>query len=149
VSLKEPVIARAVARGARVVGDIELFARAAAAPVIAITGSNGKSTVTSLVGAMAREDGREVRLGGNLGTPALELLGDHEPDCYVLELSSFQLETEYSLNARAATVLNVSPDHMDRYGTVDEYAGAKRRIFRGDGVMVLNSDDGIVEGHKK
>jgi UDP-N-acetylmuramoylalanine--D-glutamate ligase len=144
VSLKEPVIARAMARGARALGDIELFARAAAAPVIAITGSNGKSTVTSMVGAMAREDGREVRVGGNLGTPALELLGDHEPDCYVLELSSFQLETVHSLNARAATVLNVSPDHMDRYDTVDAYAGAKQRIFRGDGVMVLNSDDPVV-----
>jgi len=144
VSVKEPLVARAQARGIPVIGDIELFARAAAAPVIAITGSNGKSTVTSLVGAMAREAGRDVRVGGNLGTPALDLLRDVEPDCYVLELSSFQLETTHSLNPAAATVLNVSPDHMDRYGELADYAQAKERILRGDGVMVLNADDPAV-----
>jgi UDP-N-acetylmuramoylalanine--D-glutamate ligase len=144
VSVKEPLVARALARGVPVIGDIELFARAATAPVIAITGSNGKSTVTSLVGAMAREAGRDVRVGGNLGTPALDLLRDVEPDCYVLELSSFQLETTYSLNPAVATVLNVSPDHMDRYGELADYAQAKGRILRGDGVMVLNADDPVV-----
>jgi len=144
VSVKEPLVARALTRGIPVIGDIELFARAAEAPVIAITGSNGKSTVTSLVGAMAREAGRDVRVGGNLGTPALDLLRDVEPDCYVLELSSFQLETTYSLNPAVATVLNVSPDHMDRYGELADYAQAKERILRGDGVMVLNADDPAV-----
>lgn len=144
VSLKEPMLARAIERGVPCIGDIELFAQAVTAPVIAITGSNGKSTVTSLVGAMAREDGRDVRVGGNLGTPALDLLGDYEPDCYVLELSSFQLETTYSLDAVAATVLNISSDHLDRYVDINEYAAAKRRIFNGTGVLVLNADDPAV-----
>ncbi len=144
VSVKHPLIERAQARGVPVIGDIELFARAATAPVIAITGSNGKSTVTSLVGAMAREAGRDVRIGGNLGTPALDLLRDNEPDCYVLELSSFQLETTYSLNAAAAAVLNVSADHLDRYADVAAYAEAKRRVLHGDGVMVLNADEPVV-----
>lgn len=141
VSLREPLIAQAVARGTEVVGDIEIFARHAKAPVVAVTGSNGKSTVTTLVGEMAKHAGRDVRVGGNLGTPALELLGATEPDLYVLELSSFQLETTFSLDAVAATVLNLSVDHMDRYQNMDEYAAAKQRIFRGDGVMVLNADD--------
>ncbi|MDX1252107.1 MAG: UDP-N-acetylmuramoyl-L-alanine--D-glutamate ligase [Gammaproteobacteria bacterium] len=144
VSLREPLIAQAVARGVEVVGDIELFARHARAPVVAVTGSNGKSTVTTLVGEMARQAGRDVRVGGNLGTPALDLLDVTEPDLYVLELSSFQLETTFSLNAVAATVLNLSVDHMDRYQSMDEYASAKQRIFRGDGVMVLNADDPLV-----
>ncbi len=144
VSLKEPAIARAIARGARAVGDIELFAAAATAPVVAITGSNGKSTVTSLVGAMCREAGMDAAVGGNLGTPALDLLRTPEPELYVLELSSFQLETTWSLDARAAAVLNISPDHMDRYDTLAGYAGAKARVFSGGGVMVLNADDPLV-----
>ena len=141
ISLNEPVIAKAIERGAPVAGDIELFAKATTAPVIAITGSNGKSTVTSLVGLMAREDRKEVRVGGNLGVPALDLIQEQEPDLYVLELSSFQLESTRSLNASVAAVLNVSPDHMDRYNSIDEYVSAKHRVFNGDGVMVLNADD--------
>ena len=144
VSLREPVIARAVGAGARPVGDIELFALEAAAPVIAVTGANGKSTVTALTGAMCRAAGLRTAVGGNIGVPALELLAPSAPDVYVLELSSFQLETTWSLNARAAAVLNVTPDHMDRYHDVTEYARAKERIFRGDGVMVLNADDPVV-----
>lgn len=144
VSLREPVIAQAIAHGARAIGDIELFAQAASAPVIAVTGVNGKSTVTALVGAMLAEAGLDVRVGGNIGMPALSLLEDNRPDVFVLELSSFQLETTHSLNARAATVLNISRDHMDRYRSVQEYAQAKARIFRGDGVMVLNADDSAV-----
>jgi len=144
VSLREPAVADAVARGVPVAGDIELFAREATAPVIAVTGSNGKSTVTSLVGEMARAAGRDVRVGGNLGTPALELLRQTEPDLYVLELSSFQLETTASLNAVAAVVLNVSADHLDRYAALEEYAAAKARVFRGSGVQVLNRDDARV-----
>ncbi|OGT21321.1 MAG: UDP-N-acetylmuramoylalanine--D-glutamate ligase [Gammaproteobacteria bacterium RBG_16_57_12] len=144
VSLKVPEIAEAIASGIPVLGDIELFARQADAPVVAVTGANGKSTVTTLVGEMARRCFKDVRVGGNLGTPALELLGGEAPDLYVLELSSFQLETLVSLNARVATVLNITPDHMDRYASVAEYAAAKQRIFAGDGVMVLNADDPLV-----
>jgi UDP-N-acetylmuramoylalanine--D-glutamate ligase len=144
VSLREPLIAQAIADGARAIGDIELFAQAASAPVIAVTGVNGKSTVTVLVGAMLREAGLDVRVGGNIGMPALSLLDEPQPKVFVLELSSFQLETTHSLNARAATVLNISRDHMDRYRSVQEYAQAKARIFRGDGVMVLNADDPAV-----
>ncbi|HEY0634540.1 MAG TPA: UDP-N-acetylmuramoyl-L-alanine--D-glutamate ligase [Gammaproteobacteria bacterium] len=145
VAPQEPVIAAARQAGVPVLGDIELFARHVNAPVVAITGSNGKSTVTTLVGEMAKAAGRKVRVGGNLGTPALDLLLDGEaPDLYVLELSSFQLEVTESLNARAATVLNISEDHLDRHGTVAAYAAIKQRVFRGDGVMVLNRDDPLV-----
>lgn len=144
VSPREPAVAAAIERGAEVIGDIELFARHADAPVVAITGANGKSTVTTLVGAMAARAGRNVRTGGNLGTPALDLLGGGSPDLYVLELSSFQLETVTSLDAKAAAVLNISPDHMDRYSTLEEYADAKRRIYRGTGVMIMNADDAMV-----
>ncbi len=147
VSLKEPLIARAIASGTPVYGDIELFARYVDAPVIAITGSNGKSTVTSLVGEMAKRCGFDPRVGGNFGTPALDLLmqptrfDDSAPKVYVLELSSFQLETTSNLRPRAAVVLNISPDHMDRYETVDEYAAAKQRIFAKAETIVINADD--------
>jgi len=144
ISLKEPAIAEAIQRGVETVGDVELFARAAKAPVVAITGSNGKSTVTSLVGEMCREAGFDTAVGGNIGVPVLDLLRMPEPEVYVLELSSFQLETASSLNARAATVLNITPDHMDRYAQLVDYAAAKARVFRGDGVMVLNADDPAV-----
>lgn len=146
VPRRQPAVAAALAAGVPVVGDIELFAHEATAPVVAITGSNGKSTVTTLMGDMARDQGRDVRVGANLGTPALDLLGDREPDLYVLELSSFQLETTDSLDAAVATVLNVSPDHMDRYDSVGDYAAAKARVFRGTGTMVLNRDDPWVVG---
>lgn len=141
VSRNEPVIAAAIARGVPVTGDIELFAQQALAPVIAVTGSNGKSTVVTLLGAMARHGGFDVRTGGNIGTPALDLLQDNEPDLYVLELSSFQLETVQSLRPRAAVVLNISADHMDRYAGVEEYAAAKQVIYRNTGVQVINRDD--------
>ncbi|MBI5462617.1 MAG: UDP-N-acetylmuramoyl-L-alanine--D-glutamate ligase [Gammaproteobacteria bacterium] len=147
VSLKHPLIGEARARGVEVIGDIELFARAAKAPVIAITGSNGKSTVTTLVGEMARAAGVNAKVGGNLGTPALDLLPANateavaEPDLYVLELSSFQLESTFTLAARAAVVLNISPDHMDRYSGLDDYAKAKQRIYRNAEMQVVNLDD--------
>jgi UDP-N-acetylmuramoylalanine--D-glutamate ligase len=144
VSIKEQEIARAIGRGAQAIGDIELFAQEATAPVIAVTGANGKSTVTALTGEMCRRAGMQTAVGGNIGVPALSLLTSPEPDVYVLELSSFQLESTYSLNARAATVLNITPDHMDRYRDIDEYAGAKARIFHGNGTMVLNADDPLV-----
>jgi UDP-N-acetylmuramoylalanine--D-glutamate ligase len=141
VSLAEPALAAAIARGAQPLGDVELFAREARAPVIAITGANGKSTVTSMVGAMCREAGFDTAVGGNIGVPVLDLLRDPEPDVYVLELSSFQLETTASLNARAASVLNITPDHMDRYRSLADYAAAKARIFHGDGMLLLNAED--------
>lgn len=144
VSIREPRVARAVAGGAQPIGDIELFARENTAPVLAITGANGKSTVTALVADMCRAGGLRTLMGGNIGIAALDLLQQPVPDVCVLELSSFQLETTWSLNARAATILNITPDHMDRYATLDDYTAAKARVFRGDGVMVLNADDPLV-----
>ncbi len=141
VSLEEPALRQARLCGVPVISEIELFARHARAPVVAITGSNGKSTVTTLVGEMVAEAGKRAGVGGNLGTPALDLLDDPEPDLYVLELSSFQLETTYSLRPAAAVVLNVSADHMDRHGDVETYAAIKARVYSGGGVMVVNRDD--------
>jgi UDP-N-acetylmuramoylalanine--D-glutamate ligase len=125
------------------VGDIELFARAAAAPVAAITGTNGKSTVTTLLARMAARAGRNIAVGGNLGVPALDLL-EQSPDLYVLELSSFQLELTDSLAPAAATVLNISPDHLDRYADVAAYAAAKARIFARCELALINLDDPLV-----
>nr|WP_255722358.1 UDP-N-acetylmuramoyl-L-alanine--D-glutamate ligase [Ectothiorhodospira lacustris] len=146
VSIREPAIRAAEAAGARVLGDIELFAGQVNAPVLAITGSNGKSTVTTLVGEMARAAGLQVAVGGNLGTPALDLPASRPaPDLYVLELSSFQLETTSGLRCEAAAVLNLSADHMDRYQGLDEYAQAKARIFRHARVAVTNREDPRVQ----
>jgi UDP-N-acetylmuramoylalanine--D-glutamate ligase len=109
--------------------------------VVAITGSNGKSTVTTLLNAMAQRAGVTVRTGGNIGTPALDLVGDTEPDLYVLELSSFQLETTQSLQPAAAVVLNISADHMDRYPGMEAYAAAKQAIYRHAALQIVNADD--------
>ena len=136
----EPAIAAAAAHGARVFGDIELFWREARAPIAAITGTNAKSTVTTLVGLMVREAGIPGGCGGNLGTPALELL-DPQARLYVLELSSFQLDTVLDFQADVAAVLNVAPDHLDRYLDMARYAASKQRIFRGARVAVCNRDD--------
>ena len=144
LALSEPALAAAAGAGVEILGDIELFARAARAPLVAITGSNGKSTVTELVGAMAVAAGRRAAVGGNLGTPALDLLGD-DVELYVLELSSFQLETTSALDAEVATVLNLSPDHLDRYADVAAYRRAKRRIYRGARQLVVNRDDPATE----
>jgi UDP-N-acetylmuramoylalanine--D-glutamate ligase len=141
VSLREPFLISAAARGIPIIGDIELFVREAQAPIAAVTGTNGKSTVTTLVGLMANAAGRRAIAGGNLGRPALDLLDDPVPELYVLELSSFQLDTTSSLHAAAAAVLNVTPDHMDRYQTIDEYAAAKARIFQNCDTAVVNMDD--------
>lgn len=141
VSREEPVIAAAIDRGVPVIGDIELFALAARAPVIAVTGSNGKSTVAALLNVMAQRDGKDVRIGGNFGTPALDLLAVSEPDLYVLELSSFQLESTSSLKPVAAVVLNISADHMDRYHDLAAYIAAKQRIYSQAEVQVVNRDD--------
>ncbi len=141
VSLKEPLIAAQIAKGKSVVGDIELFVREAKAPIVGITGSNGKSTVTTMVGEMAKAAGVRVKVGGNLGTPVLELLDDAETELYVLELSSFQLETTPSLAAFAAVNLNVTPDHMDRYDSFKDYQQAKLRIYQDCKHPVINVDD--------
>lgn len=142
ISRWDPAIQQAVAAGVEVVGDVELFARVATAPVVAITGSNGKSTVTTLVAEMATKGGMEVRAGGNLGTPVLDLLGEGEPDLYVVELSSFQLETTKSLAPEAAVVLNVSPDHMDRYATLDHYAEVKGLVYSRAAHRIYDHGDG-------
>jgi UDP-N-acetylmuramoylalanine--D-glutamate ligase len=188
VALATPELQAALEAGKEVVGDVELFARAirgSPAKVIAITGSNGKSTVTSLVGHLCAAVGLETVVAGNIGLPVLDALdnrelvpprsqdplaadedptlrypqggampalgrsgGGHvlgrEPDVWVLELSSFQLETTHSLHPDAATVLNISQDHMDRYAGLEDYAAAKARVFAGDGVQVLNRDDPLV-----
>jgi UDP-N-acetylmuramoylalanine--D-glutamate ligase len=143
ISLGEKAIASAIANGTKACGDIDLFACSVDAPIIAITGSNGKSTVTTLVGEMAKAAGKQTGVGGNLGTPALDLL-ELAAELFVLELSSFQLERTTQLNASVATVLNISADHMDRHTDLADYAEQKRRVFRGDGVMVINIDDPIV-----
>jgi UDP-N-acetylmuramoylalanine--D-glutamate ligase len=171
VPLRNAVVATAVARGIPVVGDIELFAqqlreRHASAStsslsptlsregrgserekqplILAITGANGKTTVTSMVEHLCRAAGRDAVAAGNISPAVLDVVLERnakQPEIWVLELSSFQLETTFSLNADAATVLNVSEDHLDRYAGMDEYAAAKARIFQGSGVQVLNRDD--------
>lgn len=146
MALREPVIAEQVKRGIPVFGDIELFARAVKAPVIAITGTNAKSTVTTLIGEMAKAAGYDVQIGGNLGIPALDLLAKNpNANLFVLELSSFQLETTQSLQPQVAAVLNITPDHMDRYDDMDEYKQAKHRIYEHCQLAVCNRDDSLTE----
>jgi UDP-N-acetylmuramoylalanine--D-glutamate ligase len=154
LSLDEPFFAQARAQGIDIVGDVELFARALlepgrAAPAAGITGTNGKSTVTTLVGRMVARAGRAARVGGNLGEPALDLLERdpallRSPPLYVLELSSFQLETTRSLRLAAATLLNLTPDHLDRHRSMSGYGAAKARIFEGAQTAVINLDDPLV-----
>ena len=141
ISLQEPAIVQAMKQGVCAIGDIELFARAAKAPIVGITGTNAKGTVTTLVGEMICAAGYKVLVGGNIGIPALELLNQPLPDFYVLELSSFQLERTYSLNTLAATILNLSPDHLDRHGTMQDYAAAKHRVYKNCKTLVYNRDD--------
>lgn len=143
VSLNEHAVIKAIANGSKIVSDIDLFACSVDAPIVAISGSNGKSTVTTMLGEMAKAAGIQVGVGGNLGTPALDLLAV-DAQLYVLELSSFQLERTSALNAAAGTVLNVSADHLDRHADLSEYAREKQRVFRGDGAMIINADDPVV-----
>jgi UDP-N-acetylmuramoylalanine--D-glutamate ligase len=149
VSLREPLLQAAMRRNIPIIGDIEMFSRSVNAPVVGITGTNGKSTVTTLVAHMATRAGKRVLAGGNLGKPALDLLSDPVPDLYVLELSSYQLETTQSLKLAAATVLNITPDHMDRYDDLGAYANAKARIFDHAEVAVINADDPLVRAMPK
>ena len=143
VPLNEPAVQAAIKKGIPVVGDVELFAqyRPKNAKVIGITGSNGKTTVTTLVGEICKEAGLSTIVAGNIGLPVLDTLQMETPDIYVLELSSFQLETTSSLHLNSATVLNVCEDHMDRYATIAEYAAAKARILVHAKLVVLNRDD--------
>ena len=140
VPLSTPTLQAAAARSVPIIGDVELFARVTDKPTIAITGSNGKSTVTTLVGQMLRKAGINAAVGGNLGVPVLDLLRA-DADWYVLELSSFQLETTHSLRLRAATVLNLSPDHLDRYPDLQAYGAAKARIYVHAALAIVNRDD--------
>ena len=140
LALSTPAIAAAITQGIAISGDIDVFAQYARAPIVAITGSNAKSTVTTLVGQMFAAAGFNAAIGGNLGTPALELLDD-AVDVYVMELSSFQLETTSHLKARVAVCLNISEDHMDRYVDVAAYIAAKQRVFAHAQAVVINRDD--------
>lgn len=140
LALSTPAIAAAIAEGVAISGDIDVFAQHARAPIVAITGSNAKSTVTTLVGQMFTAAGFNAAIGGNLGTPALELLDD-AVDVYVMELSSFQLETTAHLKAQVAVCLNISEDHMDRYADVAAYIAAKQRVFTNAETVVINRDD--------
>ncbi|QMV15334.1 UDP-N-acetylmuramoyl-L-alanine--D-glutamate ligase [Vibrio spartinae] len=140
IALSTPDIQQVIKTGTPVVGDIELFAWHIDKPVIAITGSNGKSTVTDLTGKMAAAAGLRVAVGGNIGIPALDLI-DESVDLYVLELSSFQLETTSHLKLKAAAFLNLSEDHMDRYRNIEGYRQAKLRIFTHAEAAIVNRDD--------
>ncbi len=150
VALNESAVQAAIAHGVPVIGDVELFAqyRPADAKVIAITGSNGKTTVTTLVGEICKEAGLKTIVAGNIGLPVLEALMMPAPDVYVLELSSFQLETTHHLNCDSATVLNISEDHMDRYADIGAYIAAKARILTHTKTAVLNRDDDVSLGLK-
>ncbi|WP_145483830.1 UDP-N-acetylmuramoyl-L-alanine--D-glutamate ligase [Yersinia rohdei] len=143
IALAHPALSEAADAGVEIVGDIELFCRENQAPLVAITGSNGKSTVTTLVGEMAKAAGWQVGVGGNIGIPALSLL-QQENQLVVLELSSFQLETTSSLRASAATILNVTEDHTDRYPFgLQQYRAAKLRVYENAKVCVVNADDAL------
>ena len=143
IALAHPALSEAADAGVEIIGDIELFCRENQAPVVAITGSNGKSTVTTLVGEMAKAAGWQVGVGGNIGIPALSLL-KQENQLVVLELSSFQLETTSSLRASAATILNVTEDHTDRYPLgLQQYRAAKLRVYENAKVCVVNADDAL------
>ncbi len=144
VPLSLPAIRAAIDSGVAISGDIELFLNQVQAPVIAVTGSNGKSTVVKLVTEMITASGKKALLGGNYGVSALELLEANIPDFYVLELSSFQLESLKNVNVAISTILNISEDHMDRYYDFHEYVNAKKKIFMGDGIKVINLDDPTV-----
>ena len=139
---KLPEIQAAIEKGIPVVSEIQILRRATDKPLVAITGSNAKSTVTTLFGLMAQEAGVKVAVGGNLGRPALDLTHD-DPDVYILELSSFQLETTTNLAAEVAVVLNMSEDHLDRHGDMSGYHTAKHRIFQAVKKVVYNRDDSL------
>ncbi len=148
ISLEQSAVAQAIQANIPVISDIQVFheelsKREKHVPIVAITGSNAKSTVTTLVGEMAKNAGVKVGVGGNIGVPALTLLDDKNMELAVLELSSFQLETVTDLNAQIATILNLSPDHLDRHGSIENYLAEKQRIFQGVKSVVINRDDDL------
>ena len=146
VALGETIVQEARARSIPIMGDIECFAREVQVPVIAITGTNGKSTVTTLVGEMARAAGLRVAVAGNIGTPVLSLLDDGKSyDLWVLELSSFQLDLTASLAPLAATILNITPDHLDRHHDVEAYGQAKQRVYHQASFLLYNRDDSLTK----
>jgi UDP-N-acetylmuramoylalanine--D-glutamate ligase len=147
ISEENLLLKKARKKKLEVISDIELFAREATSPFVAITGSNGKSTVTTLVFHMCRAAGRTVLAGGNLGEPALDLLAQDKPEIYVLELSSFQLQRTDSLPAEVAVLLNVSPDHLDWHTDEDEYRRAKYRVYREARAAVINRADERAREH--
>ena len=144
LSLKTPAVANAISKGIEVIGDIELFARLNTKPVVAVTGSNGKSTVVTLAYEVLKTAGYNVALGGNIGTPVLDLLTD-EFDVYVLELSSFQLDTTKSLKPISAAVLNISEDHLDRYDSYQAYIDSKLSIYNNTQCIVVNEEDTLTK----
>ena len=145
IDINQDVIREAVAANeCECIGDIELFARSTTKPIVAITGSNGKSTVTSLLAEMASSASVKAYAGGNLGPPALDLLNYDDAELFVLELSSFQLESTQSLQPDVSVVLNISPDHLDRHGDVDNYAQIKEHIYSNAKISVINRDDEYV-----
>lgn len=141
VDPRQPAIRAAVSRGVSLSGDIDIFSREAGAAIIAVTGSNAKSTVVTLLGEMARASGVDAALGGNIGIPALDLLHQSRHSLYILELSSFQLETVEHLGAEVASILNISSDHLDRYDDFQAYTNAKQRIYQGSSFAVINRHD--------
>ena len=149
IAPRHPAIRAAARAGVEILGDVEIFCRNLNAPLVAVTGSNGKSTVVSLLARMLERAGLRAGLGGNIGTPALDLLSRPAPDYYVLELSSFQLETLRSHRPAAAAVLNVSADHLDRHDSMEDYAQAKQNIYAGDGAMIINLDDDTVRAMQR
>ncbi|HIO92727.1 MAG TPA: UDP-N-acetylmuramoyl-L-alanine--D-glutamate ligase [Leucothrix mucor] len=144
VAVAIPEIQQAKHNGAEIIGDIELFAREAQAPVVAITGSNGKTTVTTLLQLMAEKSGCKAQTGGNIGTPALDLLEAKNTELFILELSSFQLETTPSLKTATAVVLNICEDHLDRYESLEHYAETKGTIYNNCQQLIVNRDDAVV-----
>lgn len=145
IAVATPIIQKAKENGVEIIGDIELFVREAVSPIIAITGSNGKSTVTTLVAEMAEKAGWKVYAGGNLGTTSLDLLEREQPDLYVMELSSFQLETTQSLQAVSSVILNLCEDHMDRYDSFNGYVEAKEVVYKNSQLAVINRNDDLVK----
>ena len=141
VAISNPAIKQAADRGCLIWGDIELFSYFVQVPVIAITGSNGKTTVTTLLGAMAEQAGVNAAIAGNIGVPVLDLVSDHSIELFILELSSFQLETTHQLNLCCATILNLSDDHLDRYDDFSGYVAAKQRIYHHSETVVTNRQD--------
>ncbi len=153
IAADQPIYQAARQRGIPVMGDVELFAHLANAPIAAVSGSNGKSTIVSWLAHIAQGAFDDVRLGGNIGTPVLDLITEKEPDLYILELSSFQLETTVSLKPTVALIANLSEDHLDRHGSMTAYAEIKKRLYQHAEQVVVNVDDLLVAqlavGHKQ